>query len=834
MNVLRALMVVVALLTQMVVPAMTHAAEEADCCVYDPSTNLPDWFEENLDGRYWFEGVTPTSQCKLPANVVAISKYGSFFSTPQKTPGACSATKQWKDYEAQMKVIHCYVVRDAANKVKSCINEPKTTNLLQKSFYVVTKDAASTDRVILEESPCNKVNDCQVYLKAKAEAEAKLAAIAEAKKQLGPGHETDWIEPWTKDECLKVKGMDGKPKYVWIPPKKNPDVQVGNYCYITPMRTDLEIDIGEHTFVAGATKYINVAYKYAIGLAVLFAVVTIIYAGFQWMLSGIADKVQDAKDKIQSAVLGLLLILSAYTLLNTINPQLTQLRTPPMQAIKPLKFAVDAQIACDPSAEKNSPEGCGKYGDNFFCKPTVYGFKESCAERMKTFVAVMSAPAAIALGGAVAADIGLFSNLTQINWETATCVLGEKKASGFQEFTSCTAESTLSGKGKLLVGAAAAIATAAGVVAALPDDASDPPKGFCVQGNYDKADGLMCSYDNECQSRKCLISKITCGGQNYGVCTSGKPREPCSTENGKYGCASGTSCVMNGIGVNKVGIGVGFCSDGTLGMACNENVGCKAGLECIKGYCREVGYFNEDTGSVKKFGAGKPSCIFATECLPESICTYAGKSKCNTASVGVVGCLKPPSGDGTLPARFLQSSKAGALDKEYFQELLSVGSCVVQGGMYGAAQQGGVSKGMYCFANVRPYQGKLLGIVTAFKENGYAVAPEWENGVEIAAVGCGNMDVCRVSFEGFKSSSIKIAGGRASVTGSCVPGPSDSERYAQAMTGGLFSIQGKAIWFTKDGKNLVVEYEDEKFKVISLPGFTDLANILAQPNILAQ
>lgn len=804
------------------------AAEESDCCVYDPTNSLPDWFEENLEGRFWFESVTPTSKCKPPANVVAISKYASYFNTPQKTSGACSASTEWKKYEAQMKVIHCYVVRDATDKIKSCVNEPKTTNLLQKSFYAVTKDAASIDRVILEESPCENVSACQTYLKAKTEAEAKLAALAEAKKKLGPGYETDWIEPWTKDECLSVNGMDGKPKYVWLPPKKDTDVKIGNYCFITPMRTDLEISIGEHTFVAGAAKYIIVAYKYAIGLAVLFAVVTIIYAGFQWMLSGIADKVQDAKDKMQSAVLGLLLILSAYTLLNTINPQLTQLRTPPMQAIKPTKFAADMDVACDPAAEKNSPEGCGKYGDGFYCKPTIFGFKEACGERMKSFVAVMSAPAAIALGGAT---LGWFSGFSKLNMGEQALEAAVEAATSdgsMMEKLKAAGSSLLTGggtKGKVLRHTLV-IAAAAGVISMIPEG-QKPAFGYCVQGQYDKEDGMVCSYDSECQSRKCLISKITCGGQNYGVCTSGKPREPCSTENGKYGCTSGASCIMNGIGVNKVGISVGFCSDGTLGMACNESFGCKSGLECIKGYCRDAGFFDAEAGYVKKFAPGKPSCILATECLAESICSYNNKT-CTTANVGIVGCLKPPSGDGTLPARFLQAAKAGALDQSYFQELNYAGTCVVQGGMYAAAQQGGVSKGTYCYANVRPYQGLLFGVVNAFKEN-YSVPAEWQNGVEIAAVGCANTDVCRVDLENsFKPALQKVSGGRMSAVGSCVTGPSDQERYQQAMSGGVFSVQGKAVWFTKDGKKLVVEYEDEKFKTIGLPGFTDLANILAQ------
>lgn len=69
--------------------------------------------------------------------------------------------------------------------------------------------------------------------------------------------------------------------------------------------------------------YINVLYILSIGLASALAVVRIIMAGVQYMLSDVVTSKEDAKKSIRGALLGLILILAAVTVLNTINPNLT-------------------------------------------------------------------------------------------------------------------------------------------------------------------------------------------------------------------------------------------------------------------------------------------------------------------------------------------------------------------------------------------------------------------------------------------------------------------------------------------------------------------------------
>jgi hypothetical protein len=69
--------------------------------------------------------------------------------------------------------------------------------------------------------------------------------------------------------------------------------------------------------------YINALYALAISIAALVAVIKIIIAGVKYMMSDVVSSKGAAKEDIQSALLGLLIIAAAYLILNQINPNLT-------------------------------------------------------------------------------------------------------------------------------------------------------------------------------------------------------------------------------------------------------------------------------------------------------------------------------------------------------------------------------------------------------------------------------------------------------------------------------------------------------------------------------
>ena len=70
-------------------------------------------------------------------------------------------------------------------------------------------------------------------------------------------------------------------------------------------------------------------YVFIVGISGLAAFVMIIWGGVEYMTSaGNPTRTSEAKDKIQKALLGLLLILASYLILQVINPELTILREP--------------------------------------------------------------------------------------------------------------------------------------------------------------------------------------------------------------------------------------------------------------------------------------------------------------------------------------------------------------------------------------------------------------------------------------------------------------------------------------------------------------------------
>lgn len=70
-------------------------------------------------------------------------------------------------------------------------------------------------------------------------------------------------------------------------------------------------------------------YYFIVATAGFAAFVMLVWGGFTWLTSiGNPTRISDAKDRIFKAILGLLLILASYLILQIINPDLTTLTLP--------------------------------------------------------------------------------------------------------------------------------------------------------------------------------------------------------------------------------------------------------------------------------------------------------------------------------------------------------------------------------------------------------------------------------------------------------------------------------------------------------------------------
>lgn len=90
-----------------------------------------------------------------------------------------------------------------------------------------------------------------------------------------------------------------------------------------PMEQDIGIGVDLNTNNLGSL--IGEIYNLGIAITVVLAILVIMYAGIQYMVTDSAGKKGDSIEKIKGALLGLGLALASYLILNTINPQILDL-----------------------------------------------------------------------------------------------------------------------------------------------------------------------------------------------------------------------------------------------------------------------------------------------------------------------------------------------------------------------------------------------------------------------------------------------------------------------------------------------------------------------------
>lgn len=81
--------------------------------------------------------------------------------------------------------------------------------------------------------------------------------------------------------------------------------------------------------------YLNLVYNWLISIVGIIAAVMMMIGGFQYLTSGgEAGRVKQAKERIGNALIGLVLAFSSYLLLNTINPELVNLKVPELAGVR--------------------------------------------------------------------------------------------------------------------------------------------------------------------------------------------------------------------------------------------------------------------------------------------------------------------------------------------------------------------------------------------------------------------------------------------------------------------------------------------------------------------
>jgi len=107
------------------------------------------------------------------------------------------------------------------------------------------------------------------------------------------------------------------------------------HAYETSVKIPCQPSIGPCPSEQTPAGYIARLYTFGLMIAGFAAFASIIYGSLKYILSaGNIGSQQDAKDQITQAVMGLLLLLGAFLILYTINPELVNLRNPNLEFIK--------------------------------------------------------------------------------------------------------------------------------------------------------------------------------------------------------------------------------------------------------------------------------------------------------------------------------------------------------------------------------------------------------------------------------------------------------------------------------------------------------------------
>ena len=109
-----------------------------------------------------------------------------------------------------------------------------------------------------------------------------------------------------------------------------PRINIPGLNFTDPADIKVEVDnAGRNTYIRipYIGEFISAAYKLGIILTGVAATIMIIVAGAQWVTSGgNVERITSAKNKIIGAVTGLIIAVTSYTLLYTINPDLVRFK----------------------------------------------------------------------------------------------------------------------------------------------------------------------------------------------------------------------------------------------------------------------------------------------------------------------------------------------------------------------------------------------------------------------------------------------------------------------------------------------------------------------------
>lgn len=105
---------------------------------------------------------------------------------------------------------------------------------------------------------------------------------------------------------------------------------------------------GDTVTVAYLAEYIDAGYRYLVGIIMVIAIIMVVWGGFRFLLgSAHVGNITKAKETIRDAIVGMLLVIGAFVILQTVNPATTQLRSLELSSV----LTQDFDLGVDPDID---------------------------------------------------------------------------------------------------------------------------------------------------------------------------------------------------------------------------------------------------------------------------------------------------------------------------------------------------------------------------------------------------------------------------------------------------------------------------------------------------
>ena len=104
----------------------------------------------------------------------------------------------------------------------------------------------------------------------------------------------------------------------------------GGYCLLTPLGNTITVSSDNSAF----SNYLQQIINMAISATAAISIIMLIIGGLEYILSSVSEAAKkEGKERITNAIVGVLIALSGYLILNTINPNLLKLELPTLKTI---------------------------------------------------------------------------------------------------------------------------------------------------------------------------------------------------------------------------------------------------------------------------------------------------------------------------------------------------------------------------------------------------------------------------------------------------------------------------------------------------------------------